>query len=111
MAGAKAFSGVQSFLLPQSVCEAASKHTQLASKLRYSLSQISKGRPWGKGSGNAFVPISQRKCYGCGQQGHALAECPNLSDEEKVQKLKEIATANAGKAGGKRRGGAAKGKL
>ena len=39
-AGAKAVSGVQRFLLPQSVCEAASKHTQLQSKLQTSIRQI-----------------------------------------------------------------------
>ena len=95
--GARAVSGVQSFLLPQAVCEAASKHTQAQSKLQASMQQNGAGKGNGqRAQRNAFVPISERKCYGCGQPGHVLADCPNLSDAEKVAKMKEVAAAKGG---------------
>ena len=101
VAGAKAVSGVQGFLLPQAVCEAAAKHTQAQYKL-----QTSMGSAPGGGKGRArsqFVPVNQRKCYGCGEVGHILANCPNLSDAEKIAKMQEVAAAAAkGKGKGKK---------
>ena len=101
VAGAKAVSGVQGFLLPQAVCEAAAKHTQAQYKL-----QTSMGSGLGGGKGRArsqFVPVAQRKCYGCGEVGHILANCPNLSNEEKVVKMQEVAAMAAkGKGKGKK---------
>ena len=60
----------------------------------------------GSGRGRAqqrapFVPVSERLCYGCKKPGHVLAECPNLSDAEKIAKMKEI---NAAKGAGKGKG-------
>ena len=102
VAGAKAVSGVQGFLLPQAVCEAAAKHTQAQYKL-----QTSMGAAPGGGKGRArsqYVPVSQRKCYGCGEVGHILANCPNLSDAEKIAKMQEVAAAAAkGKGKGKQK--------
>ena len=101
VAGAKAVSGVQGFLLPQAVCEAAAKHTQAQYKLQNSM-----GATQGGGKGRArsqFVPVNQRKCYGCGEVGHILANCPNLSDAEKIAKMQEVAAAAAkGKGKGKK---------
>jgi hypothetical protein len=99
VAGAKAVSGVQGFLLPQAVCEAAAKHTQAQYKLQNSM-QTAGG---GKGrSRSQFVPVSQRKCYGCGEVGHLLANCPNLSNEDKQLKMQELAAMQAaGKGKGK----------
>ena len=97
--GARAVSGVQSFLLPQSVCDAASKHTQAQSKLQLSMQQIGGGKGGGqRAQRNPFVPVSERLFYGCKQPGHVLADCPNLSDAEKIAKLKEV---NAAKAAGR----------
>ena len=98
VAGAKAVSGVQGFLLPQAVCEAAAKHTQAQYKLQNSMGSAPGG---GKGrTRSQFVPVGQRKCYGCGEVGHILANCPNLSDAEKIAKMQEVAAA-AGKGKGK----------
>ena len=48
------------------------------------------------------MPVNQRKCYGCGEVGHILANCPNLTAEEKVVKMQEVAAmAAAGKGKGK----------
>ena len=101
VAGAKAVSGVQGFLLPQAVCEAAAKHTQAQYKLQNSMGAAPGG---GKGRARSqYVPVSQRKCYGCGEVGHILANCPNLSDAEKIAKMQEVAAAAAkGKGKGKR---------
>jgi len=101
VAGAKAVSGVQGFLLPQAVCEAAAKHTQAQYKLQNSMGAAPGG---GKGrTRSQFVPVNQRKCYGCGEVGHILANCPNLSDAEKIAKMQEVAAAAAkGKGKGKR---------
>ena len=79
------------------MCEAASKHTHLQSKLQYSLQQISANKPGGKEIGQAFVPHAQRTCYGCGVVGHVLADSANLTDEEKMEKFKEVAAAAAAK--------------
>ena len=100
VAGAKAVSGVQGFLLPQAVCEAAAKHTQAQYKLQTSMGSSAGG---GKGrTRSQYVPVSQRKCYGCGEVGHILANCPNLSADEKVAKLQEVAAMAAnGKGKGK----------
>ena len=100
--GARAVSGVQSFLLPQSVCDAAAKHTQAQSKLQTSLQQVG-GRtaPRSRAQRAPFVPVSERLCYGCQKPGHVLADCPNLSDAEKIAKMKEI---NAQKGAGKGKG-------
>ena len=101
VAGAKAVSGVQGFLLPQAVCEAAAKHTQAQYKLQNSMGSAPGG---GKGRARSqFVPVNQRKCYGCGEVGHILANCPNLSDAEKIAKMQEVAaTAAKGKGKGKK---------
>ena len=100
--GARAVSGVQSFLLPASVCDAAAKHTQAQSKLQNSMQQIGGGAaPRGRAQRAPFVPVSERLCYGCKKPGHVLADCPNLSDAEKIAKLKEI---NAAKGAGKGKG-------
>ena len=100
--GARAVNGVQSFLLPQSVCDAAAKHTQAQSKLQNSMQQIGGGAaPRGRAQRAPFVPVSERLCYGCKKPGHVLADCPNLSDAEKIAKLKEI---NAAKGAGKGKG-------
>ena len=101
--GARAVSGVQSFLLPQAVCDAAAKHTQAQSKLQSSMQQVGGGAaPRGRTQQRApFVPVSERLCYGCKKPGHVLAECPNLSDAEKIAKMKEI---NAAKGAGKGKG-------
>ena len=104
--GARAVSGVQSFLLPQAVCDAASKHTQAQSKLQSSMQQVGGGAaPRGRAQRAPFVPVSERLCYGCKKPGHVLADCPNLSDAEKIAKLKEI---SAAKGAGKGKGGAKK---
>ena len=102
VAGAKAVSGVQGFLLPQAVCEAAAKHTQAQYKLQNSMGAVPGG---GKGRARSqYVPVSQRKCYGCGEVGHILANCPNLSDAEKIAKMQEVAAAAAkGKGKGKQK--------
>ena len=102
VSGAKAVSGVQGFLLPQEVCEAAAKHTHAQFKLQTSM-QTSGG---GKGrTRSQFVPVAQRKCYGCGEVGHLLANCPNLSSEEKLLKMQELAAMSAaGKGKGKGKG-------
>ena len=100
--GARAVNGVQSFLLPQSVCDAAAKHTQAQSKLQNSMQQIGGGAAQRNRAQRApFVPVSERLCYGCKKPGHVLADCPNLSDAEKIAKLKEI---NAAKGAGKGKG-------
>ena len=100
--GARAVNGVQSFLLPQSVCDAAAKHTQAQSKLQTSMQQVGGGAaPRGRAQRAPFVPVSERLCYGCKKPGHVLADCPNLSDAEKIAKLKEI---NAAKGAGKGKG-------
>ena len=100
--GARAVNGVQPFLLPQSVCDAAAKHTQAQSKLQTSLQQVGGGAaPRGRAQRAPFVPVSERLCYGCKKPGHVLADCPNLSDAEKIAKLKEI---NAAKGAGKGKG-------
>ena len=100
--GARAVSGVQSFLLPQSVCDAAAKHTQAQSKLQTSMQQVGGGAaPKSRAQRAPFVPVSERLCYGCKKPGHVLADCPNLSDAEKIAKLKEI---NAAKGAGKGKG-------
>ena len=100
--GARAVSGVQSFLLPQSVCDAAAKHTQAQSKLQTSMQQVGGGAaPKSRAQRAPFVPVSERLCYGCKKPGHVLADCPNLSDAEKIAKMKEI---NAMKGAGKGKG-------
>ena len=39
-------------------------------------------------------------CHNCGETGHILANCPNLSDAEKIAKMQEIAdNAQRGKGG------------
>ena len=77
-------SGVQSFLLPGDVIEDAAKFTVNQSKLQGSLrgkqSTVTGGG--GAGTGNKFVPVAQRACYGCGEIGHELSNCPNLTPEE-----------------------------
>ena len=100
--GARAVSGVQSFLLPQAVCDAAAKHTQAQSKLQTSMQQVGgSAAPKSRAQRAPFVPVSERLCYGCKKPGHVLADCPNLSDAEKIAKLKEI---NAAKGAGKGKG-------
>ena len=109
--GAKAVSGVQGFLLPQSVCEAASKHTQMQSKLQTrSMQQVGGGGRQNTRQRSQLVPPAARKCYGCGETGHILANCPNLNDAEKVAKMQEVAAMAANAKGGGKGAGAKKGK-
>ena len=71
-------------MLPNEVLEEAAKYTVNQSKLQGSLrgKQNNTSGGGGGGAGNKFVPISQRACYGCGELGHELSNCPNLTPEE-----------------------------
>ena len=71
--------------------------------LQSSMQQVGGGAaPRGRAQQRApFVPVSERLCYGCKKPGHVLADCPNLSDAEKIAKLKEV---NAAKGAGKGKG-------
>ena len=72
------------------------QHTQAQSKLQVSMQQIGGGKGGGQRTQRApFVPVSERLCFGCKQPGHVLADCPNLSDAEKIAKMKDINTAKA----------------
>ena len=89
--GSKAISGVQSFLLPGDVIEDAAKYTVNQSKLRGSLKGMT-GATYSAADTytSTFVPMSARVCYGCGEMGHVLDQCPNLTTEEKKKKKAEL---------------------
>ena len=101
--GSKAISGVQSFLLPHDVIEDAAKYTVNQSKLRGSLKGMS-GASYGGGESYAstFVPMSARVCYGCGETGHVLDQCPNLTADEKKKKKTELQAEKGKGKGGKK---------
>ena len=90
--GSKAVSGVQSFLLPGDVIDDAAKFTVNQSKLQGSL-RGKTGQPYtaatAYGGGGTFVKMEDRVCFGCGETGHILPNCPNLTEEEKKAKMKE----------------------